>query len=62
MKSLNCYDSRPCFAKNCSTGKCRILVQHEGLYPYADGVCPFCKPRKEFTNGKYYPYNIVYAK
>lgn len=50
----SCNDSRECFAKYRTYGhrnKCTILD-----CTYADGKCPFCKRRRDETNGKFYPY------
>ena len=61
--SVRCNDSRPCFAKvvfPVKGGKtkqvCTILVKG-----YKANTCPFCKPRREVTNGKTYPYDYTYT-
>lgn len=49
-----CYDDAPCFARKLDKdgrGRCTILYRE-----YIFGGCPFCKPQKEITNGKRYPY------
>lgn len=45
-----CKDNRRCFARN-GEGKCTILNTTYGGKP-----CKFCKPRREITNGEYYPH------
>lgn len=47
-----CIDERPCFARK--DGKCTILKKS---FRFMKKRCPFCKERKEVTNGVYYPYN-----
>lgn len=47
-----CNDKRPCFARQRGTRLCTALVE-----VYKTGLCPFCKPEKEITDGKAYPYN-----
>ena len=55
-----CIDSRECFAKirdkdgsGKPCNKCVILTNISG---YDDGDCPFCKPKRGYTDGVYYPY------
>ena len=57
-----CNDTRLCFARvnrkipgNKIFRTCGILESS-----YADGKCPFCKPMREVTKGKMYPYNPSY--
>ena len=51
-----CIDKRKCFAKR--NGKCVCLI-----YSYEEsGECPFCKPAREVTKGKYYAIKRDYAK
>jgi len=38
---------------------CNCLNAHA---KYKDGECPFCKPEREVTNGKIYPYNKNYGR
>lgn len=47
-----CADHRPCFARH-TNGLCEIL---EKSYLNESKPCPFCKPKREYTKGKYYPY------
>ena len=49
--SPDCYDHRPCFARGL-TGKCGCLS-----VTYPGKPCPFCKPKRDVTNGIKYPYN-----
>lgn len=57
-----CVDIRPCFAKNKLTHKCGILEPNkDGLSGYVDGECPFCKPKREVTNGIEYPFDPYYV-
>lgn len=49
-----CIDSRLCFARK-ENGECSCLTLKTKADVYDDGQCPFCKPRREYTNGKYYP-------
>ena len=59
-----CNDKRQCFAKERGRDGyyCTILAMPYTNAPmYADGDCPFCKPEKEVTNGKYYPYDTNYG-
>lgn len=51
-----CGDSRRCFAKFQDNPadkfhKCSVLTE-----TYQDGKCPFAKPARGVTNGKYYPH------
>lgn len=48
MEKVRCYDNRRCFAKNGMY--CTIL--NKG---YKDKPCPFCKPKRDVTDGKFYP-------
>lgn len=57
-----CSDPRQCFArKTASTGLpvCAILTD---TYEHAGKQCPFCKPDREVTNGKQYPYDKTYGE
>ncbi len=59
-----CNDSRPCFGKYSIKDLpdkvlCNCLNAHA---KYKDGECPFCKPEREVTNGKIYPYNKNYGR
>lgn len=47
----DCYDTRKCFARGL-TGKCGCLS-----VTYPGKSCPFCKPKRDVTDGKKYPYN-----
>lgn len=47
-----CIDSRECFAKGPKKGCMALSITYE-----KDGVCPFCKKRRDITDGKYYPMN-----
>lgn len=62
MANTVCIDTRPCFGKRtvpgAKYGACRILSDSS---EYADGECPFCKPRATETNGVEYPYDRNYA-
>ena len=49
-----CKDKRPCFARQRGTRLCTALSE---VYEGTGVMCPFCKPEKEVTNGKAYPYN-----
>ena len=61
--SAICNDTRFCFAKNLSSGRCEILIQRSANDKgYPNGKCPFCKPERNVTNDKYYPYNSAYLK
>lgn len=50
LREPRCRDKRECFARE--NGKCTLLTEAR-----KDGQCPFCKPKKEYTNGVFYPYN-----
>ena len=52
---MRCIDKRKCFAKS-RTGGCGILSR---TYK-KNGECPFCKPKREITRGKMYPYSLAY--
>ena len=59
-----CMDTRPCFGKHeseATPGKmlCDCL---DKTAKYPDGKCPFCKTRRDVTNGRVYPYNRNYGK
>lgn len=45
-----CFDERECFAKN-NKHRCELLNS-----TFADGKCPFCKPKSDYTNGVHYQY------
>lgn len=51
-----CVDSRPCFARK--EHRCAILEKGYSK----DGQCLFCKPSREYTNGKFYPFNPLYGQ
>lgn len=53
-KLTPCNDTRECFARKTFFGEttCALL---ETSYS-EDKKCPFCKPHREYTNGKHYPY------
>ena len=51
-----CDEMRACFGKSKSGKRCRILTE-----TYQDGKCPFCKEKRDITDGKYYPYQKNYA-
>lgn len=61
-----CPDSRPCFARifkeGSDIGKCTVLQSVNGKFYKEDGECPFCKPKREVTNGKFYPYDPLYGE
>ncbi len=60
---LTCHDSRLCFAKREGSVKCGVLIKHDirsNSDEYEDGKCPFCKPLREYTNGKKYVKNKNY--
>lgn len=50
-------DTRKCFAKGPNCG-CSLLTS---VYKH-DGECPFCKPRRDMTDGKLYPAGRMYTK
>lgn len=47
-----CIDTRECFAKGPKKGCMALSITYE-----KDGACPFCKKRRDITDGKYYPLN-----
>ena len=47
-----CGDARKCFARK--KGRCLILET-----TYQSGLCPFCKPYRQFTKGQFYPDKAV---
>lgn len=49
-----CNDTRDCGMSTLKFGprKCMCL----DITYKKDGECPFCKPDKAYTNGKWYPY------
>lgn len=52
-----CVDSRQCFARKKSGDcmSCGILIPEPGaMNMYVDGECPFCKPKRDYTDGVYY--------
>ena len=62
-----CRDSRPCFAKEKSLQRnyhgdydnmCNVLTRST----YPDGECPFCKPKRDVTNGTAYPFSENYGR
>jgi len=62
VNTLRCRDTRPCFAREVNpegTGICLILMD---TYLNENRDCPFCKPEKEVTDGKRYPYNTHYSE
>lgn len=50
-----CNDSRKCFGKTQTGSECKVLTR-----TYRDGKCPFCKPERDVTNGRRYPYSKMY--
>lgn len=54
-----CKEQRDCFASVIFRGtrKCTVLNETYGH----DVECPFCKPKKDVTNGKTYPHNKKYT-
>jgi len=55
VKEPKCRETRVCFAKK--NGKCTLLTKTG-----KKGTCNFCKPSREMTDGKYYPFNPAYGK
>ena len=56
-ENMTCNDPRKCFAKGPSGG-CSLLIE-----TYPTGVkCPFAKPDRQVTDGKFYPINKSTAK
>lgn len=53
-----CRDARYCFAESeyKNQKRCQILTE-----TYSGDQCPFCKPKKEETDGKKYPYDPFYC-
>ena len=47
-----CKEDGACFAKQ--HNRCQILNDPK---VYGKGTCPFQKPEREVTNGRFYPYN-----
>ncbi len=62
MKGHNpCSDlSRDCFARKYDYLTDEIICSCLTHPYYDDGKCPFCKPEREVTKGKRYPYNPAY--
>lgn len=52
-----CREQGECFAR--LGRKCTILNSAQG---YGRDTCPFRKPEREVTNGRFYPYNPDYTK
>lgn len=53
-----CTDkSRECFARKYDLFADQVVCTCLTHPDYAEGTCPFAKPRREWTNGKFYPYN-----
>ncbi len=52
-----CNDSRTCFGKT-DRGTCKCLH----VTGFADGTCPFCKPKASITNGMVYPFDDLYGR
>ena len=48
-----CKDKRTCGMSATIDGIKKCACLHT---TYPDGKCPFCKPDKAYTNGKWYPY------
>lgn len=48
-----CNDKRTCGMATHIDGVKKCACLHT---TYPDGKCPFCKPDKAYTNGKWYPY------
>jgi hypothetical protein len=55
MKEPKCHETRVCFAKK--NGKCTLLTKTG-----KKGTCNFCKPVRDITDGKFYPFNPAYGK
>ena len=58
MERGYCRDQRPCFSRVPGTRICNCLI---GI-SYKDGECPFCKPEREVTNGRRYPYDPTFCE
>lgn len=57
-KSNPCSDkSKPCFARKYDPFVDVVICSCLTAPEYAEGTCPYAKPRREWTNGKFYPYN-----
>lgn len=54
-----CKDARPCFARR-ETLEVGMYVCSALTSSYGEGLCPFCKPERDVTSGKRYPYNTKY--
>ena len=53
-----CCQQGPCFGRdNDDKTRCKIL---NSTYPEGK-KCPFQKPVREITRGRYYPYNKLYV-
>ena len=59
MKFSTCKQDGKCFARLGVVGHGRCIIL-DGTDLYVDQICPFQKPEKEYTNGKYYPYDPKY--
>jgi hypothetical protein len=52
-----CTDmSRPCFARKHDYLVDEIICGCLTHPTYEEGDCPFCKPKREWTKGRHYPY------
>lgn len=52
--TITCKETEKCFAKR--NGICTLLDT-----PFPEGrACTFCKPKREVTKGKAYPYDPNY--
>ena len=56
-KGNPCSDhSKECFARKYDPFIDQVICSCLTAPNYPEGKCPFAKPRREWTKGKYYPY------
>ncbi len=53
--AMKCYETRKCFGQVSPRTGMRMEVCFVLTTTYPDKECPFCKPDRYFTNGKFYP-------
>lgn len=58
LKGNPCTDkSKACFVRKYDLFVDQVVCTCLTHPEYAEGTCPFAKPRREWTKGRFYPYN-----
>lgn len=55
MSNPVCRDTRTCFGRRLTPSSIPVCTVLDNA-SFGDKPCPFCKPKRDMTNGVYYPY------